>query len=99
MFVANPDHAAGRDFASTDHLAADAVVAYADGLLRGSALTRADRHLQKCPACSAEVAAQAGARTLLRSCDDVSAPSSLIGQLSQIPTREFDVRGIDRRSR
>ena len=45
------------------------------------------------------IAAQADARSLLRGCRDVSAPSSLIGELSQIPTREFDVRGLHRRSR
>ncbi|WP_344783707.1 zf-HC2 domain-containing protein [Gordonia caeni] len=98
-FAPNPDYRTGRAFASTDHLAADAVVAYVDGVLRGAARGRAEQHLQLCPQCAADVAAQADARSLLRGCHDVSAPSSLIGELSQIPTREFDVRGLHRRSR
>lgn len=98
-FAPNPDYLAGRRFASTDHLAADAVVAYVDGKLSANASRRADGHLQLCSACSAEVAAQASARSLLRSCDDVSAPSDLIGKLGKIPTREYDLRDLNRRSR
>lgn len=98
-FAPNPDYQAGRAFGSTDHLAADAVVAYVDGVLGGPARGRADRHLALCAGCAAEVATQAGARSLLRGSRDVSAPSSLIGQLSKIPTREIDLRDLDRRSR
>lgn len=86
-------------FASTDHLAADAVVAYVDGVLPGGAYARAEAHLRECGRCATEVAAQFDARTLLRGCGDVCAPPSLIGELTQIPTREFDVRDVQRRSR
>ncbi|MFT3663079.1 MAG: zf-HC2 domain-containing protein [Gordonia sp. (in: high G+C Gram-positive bacteria)] len=99
MFTTNPEFRAGRAFASTDHLAADAVVAYVDGVLGGTARGRVVAHLELCPQCAAEVAAQASARSLLRSCDDVCAPSSLIGELGKIPTREYDVRDLNRRSR
>lgn len=99
MFAPNPEFRAGRAFASTDHLAADAVVAYVDGVLPGAARGRVDEHLRLCPGCAAEVTAQSDARSLLRGCGEVHAPSTLIGQLSQIPTREFDVRDVRRRSR
>lgn len=98
-FAPNPEYRAGRAFGSTDHLAADAVVAYVDGVLRGTARGRAEEHLSLCPGCAAEVSAQTDARSLLRGCGEVHAPSSLIGQLSQIPTREIDVRDVRRRSR
>lgn len=98
-FAPNPDYRAGRAFASTDHLAADAVVAYVDGVLGGVARRRAEEHLRLCNQCCAEVAAQADARSLLRGCHEVSAPSSLIGELSAIPTREFDLRDLHRRGR
>ncbi|UQE76285.1 zf-HC2 domain-containing protein [Gordonia sp. PP30] len=98
-FAPNPEYRAGRAFGSTDHLAADAVVAYVDGVLSASAQGRAERHLALCTQCAAEVAAQAGARSVLRASRDVSAPMDLIGQLSKIPTREIDVRDLDRRSR
>ncbi len=86
-------------FASTEHLAADAVVAYVNGCLSVGACARAEHHLRLCDRCAAEVAAQFDARSLLRGCGDVCAPPSLIGELSQIPTREFDVRDVRRRSR
>ncbi|WP_234353913.1 hypothetical protein [Gordonia iterans] len=103
-FAPNPEFPVGRSpadsaFASTDHLAADAVVAYVDGVLHGNARGRAEHHLALCRQCAAEVAAQASARSLLRSCDDVCAPSGLIGELGKIPTREYDLRDLNRRSR
>lgn len=98
-FAPNPEYRSGRAFGSTDHLAADAVVAYVDGVLREPAAVRVDEHLQLCAVCAAEVAAQASARARLRSSCAMSAPPDLVGELSQIPTREFDVRDLDRRSR
>lgn len=86
-------------FASTEHLAADAVVAYVDGVLPAGACARAEHHLRHCDRCAAEVAAQFNARSLLRGCGDVSAPPSLIGELGRIPTREFEVPDVNRRSR
>ncbi|WP_035739985.1 zf-HC2 domain-containing protein [Gordonia hirsuta] len=99
MFAPNPEYRAGRDFASTDHLAADAVVAYVDGVLRPDACARVEDHLRLCAACAADIDAQATAAALLRGSCDVSAPSDLVGELSQIPTREYHVRDLDRRSR
>ncbi|MFT4086589.1 MAG: anti-sigma factor [Gordonia sp. (in: high G+C Gram-positive bacteria)] len=96
--AANPDYRP-RGFASTDHLAADAVVAYVDGVLSPQAGARADAHLRVCDHCAAEVANQAKARSLLRSSMQIAVPPSLLGQLSQIPTREIDLRDVNRRGR
>ncbi|GAA2069075.1 zf-HC2 domain-containing protein [Williamsia deligens] len=79
-------------FAPTDHLAAEAVAAYVDGELRFAAHMRAARHIALCPDCSAEVDAQAAARAALRTSGAIATPSGLLGQLSQIPTREIDMR-------
>ncbi len=99
MFAPNPDYRTGRAFGSTDHLAADAVVAYVDGVLGESAAVRVDEHLRLCAACAAGVAAQASARARLRTSCPMSAPPDLVGELSQIPIREIDVPDHDRRSR
>ncbi|NDK91115.1 hypothetical protein GYA93_16215 [Gordonia desulfuricans] len=53
---------------------------------------RATHHLALCPECVAAVDAQTAARARLRSSGTVSIPTGLLGQLSQIPTREFDMR-------
>ena len=95
----NPEYQAGRGFASTDHLAADAVVAYVDGVLGKSAVTRAEAHMRVCDQCASEVAAQAAARAMLRSCscDGVAVPKDLLGQLNKIPTTEIDVSDMQAR--
>ncbi|MFZ2511216.1 MAG: zf-HC2 domain-containing protein [Gordonia sp. (in: high G+C Gram-positive bacteria)] len=98
-FAPNPEFGSGRAFSSTDHLAADAVVAYVDGVLRESAAGRVDEHVRLCAACAAEIAAQASARSRLRTSCEMSAPPNLVGELSQIPTREIDMRDLNRRSR
>ncbi|RVW10425.1 RNA polymerase subunit sigma-70 [Prescottella agglutinans] len=75
-----------RQFGSTEHLASEAIAAYVDGELRMNAYLRASQHLSLCPDCAAEVDAQQQARIALRrAASDVSMPSSLLGQLSQIP--------------
>ncbi|GAA4675376.1 zf-HC2 domain-containing protein [Gordonia humi] len=96
--VPNPEHRPRQEFAATEHLSIEAVVAYVDSELSPTAAHRADAHLAACPHCVDEVASQARARSLLRAGDDMSAPPSLLGQLSQIPTREIDMRRAAGRS-
>ncbi|MBT0568469.1 anti-sigma factor [Williamsia sp. CHRR-6] len=87
-----PGTPGGRRFAPTDHLATEAVAAFVDGELRMSAHLRAARHIAACPECAAEVDSQMSARSVLRSSPDVTMPAALLGQLSEIPTREIDLR-------
>lgn len=91
----DPHHRLTQGFAPTEHLAADAVVAYVDGVLGGTAAARANAHLRDCAQCAADVDAQAKARRALRSTGDrVPLPPGLLGQLSAIPTREIDMRAV-----
>ena len=76
------------DWAGTDHLAYEAVVAYVDGELRMNAHLRAGTHLAQCPMCTAEVDAQRQARAALRESGEITVPHRLLGQLSQIPTQQ-----------
>ncbi|MCF3939112.1 hypothetical protein VX037_09825 [Gordonia sp. Z-3] len=89
-----PGTAGGRRFASTEHLAAEAVAAFVDAELGMTAHLRATQHLAQCRECMAAVDAQVTARTRLRAAGDVSMPAGLLGQLSQIPTREIDVTAM-----
>lgn len=89
-----PGTPGGRRFASTEHLASEAVAAFVDGELGMTAHMRATQHLAHCPECMSAVDAQIAARTRLRSAGDVSMPAGLLGQLSQIPTREIDLTGV-----
>ncbi|GAA1481827.1 hypothetical protein GCM10009624_22670 [Gordonia sinesedis] len=82
-----------RRFAPTEHLAPEAVAAYVDGELGMSAHMRATHHLAMCPECVAAIDAQMAARTRLRASGGLSVPADLLGQLSQIPTREIDMTG------
>ncbi|QUD81066.1 hypothetical protein J8M97_14575 [Gordonia polyisoprenivorans] len=107
-FTPNRRPSAPRDrrFAPTDHLAPEAVAAYVDEELGMTAHMRATHHLALCPECVAAVEAQTAARTRLRSSGTMPIPTGLLGQLSQIPTREFDMtdhrdptRPVDRAER
>lgn len=89
--VRRPDAPRDRRFAPTEHLAPEAVAAFVDGELGMTAHMRATHHLAMCPECVAAVDAQASARTRLRASGRMSIPTGLLGQLSQIPTREFDM--------
>lgn len=96
-FVPNPSYRApgtpgGRDFAPTEHLSPEAVAAFADGELAMTPHLRAARHLALCTECAAAVETQVTARTRLRTSGSVEIPAALLGQLAQIPTREFDVQ-------
>ncbi|WP_442902900.1 hypothetical protein [Gordonia sp. 852002-50816_SCH5313054-a] len=87
-----------RRFASTEHLASEAVAAFVDGELGMTAHVRATHHLALCRECMDAVDAQLDARTRLRDSGTVAMPADLLGQLSQIPTREIDMTGVrDRR--
>ncbi len=90
-FSANRPTPGVRRFASTEHLAPEAVAAFADGELGMSAHARAMNHLTMCPECAAAVDAQLAARTRLRTAGEVSIPLDLLGQLSEIPTKEIDI--------
>ena len=92
----NPDRRPRTEFAPTEHLALEAVVAYVDSELSATATVRADRHLAVCRRCSDEVTAQVRARSLLRGGPQMTAPASLLGQLNQIPTQEIDMRRTGR---
>jgi anti-sigma factor RsiW len=74
-----------RQFGSTEHLSIEAIAAFVDGELRMNAHLRAAHHLSLCPECAAEVDAQRQARSALRDSCPIVIPSSLLGQLSQIP--------------
>nr|WP_212763540.1 zf-HC2 domain-containing protein [Gordonia araii] len=90
-----PGTQGGRPFASTEHLSPEAVAAYVDGELAGTAVARADAHLKLCAMCAAAVDSQTAARAALReSGSAITAPMDLLGQLSRIPTREFDVNQV-----
>ncbi len=90
-----PGTLGGRPFASTEHLSPEALAAYVDGELRGTAVSRADAHLNLCGMCAGAVESQKAARAALRdSGAAITAPLDLLGQLSRIPTSEFDVNQV-----
>lgn len=68
-----------------DHLAVDAIVAYADGELSLTAHQRAAAHLGRCPSCAAEVAEQTTMQQFLRSASLPRMPGSLFDSLTSIP--------------
>lgn len=94
MPVAAPMSPGARTFAPTEHLASEAVAAFVDGELAASAQMRATQHLAMCPECDAAVDAQTAARSRLRESGQIAMPSGLLGQLSQIPTREIDLNDM-----
>ncbi|WP_235831514.1 zf-HC2 domain-containing protein [Gordonia zhaorongruii] len=97
--VPNPDYRPRSEFAPTEHLASEAVVAYVDNELSRVAANRADSHLSVCQRCADEVTNQARARSLLRGGTDMCAPESLLGQLNKIPTQEIDMRRAGKSNR
>ncbi|WP_066905280.1 anti-sigma factor family protein [Millisia brevis] len=72
-------------FGSTEHLAAEAIVAYVDNELPLQPYLRAAAHLAACPECVAEVEAQRQARGVLQQSTTPSMPAYLYGTLSRIP--------------
>jgi anti-sigma factor RsiW len=86
QLASQSDAAVGpRQFGSTEHLSTEAIAAFVDGELRMTAHLRAAHHLSLCPQCAAEIEAQRQARSALRDSCPIVIPSSLLGQLSQIP--------------
>jgi len=77
------------------HLALEAVVAYADGELSPGAEARAIAHLNTCPQCSFDVAAQLEAKTLLVGTGGPELPGGLLSRLQQIPfTTDLQLPGM-----
>lgn len=70
---------------SAEHLATEAVVAYADGELSLSAHQRAAAHLSVCAECAAEVDVQQRARWAVRAAAPLTVPAGLRGMLCRIP--------------
>jgi hypothetical protein len=86
QFASQSDAPVGpRQFGSTEHLSTEAIAAFVDNELRLTPHLRAANHLSLCPQCAAEVEAQRQARSALRDSNPIAIPSSLLGQLSQIP--------------
>ncbi len=86
QFASQSDAPVGpRQFGSTEHLSTEAIAAFVDNELRLTPHLRAANHLSLCPQCAAEVEAQRQARSALRESCPIAMPSSLLGQLSQIP--------------
>lgn len=67
------------------HLAADAVVAFVDGELGGTASHRAVDHLSYCHECRLAVAAQRGAKRALCSCAPPVPSADFLSRLREIP--------------
>ncbi|MET3803471.1 anti-sigma factor RsiW [Nakamurella sp. UYEF19] len=68
-----------------DHLALDAIVAYADGEMSLTAYQRAAAHVMRCGACAADVAEQTAASQYLRQARMPTMPGSLFESLRSIP--------------
>ena len=68
------------------HLSDEAVAAFADGVLSGSARTRAQSHMSGCAECSEAVVGQRAARAALRSALTPSLPSGLLERLRELPS-------------
>lgn len=88
----------GRRFSVTlpdwgqDHLSPEVVVAFVDDELDDGPFLRATRHLDSCPECVTQVAAQGQARSALRSAECPSLSSSLMSSLFSIPD-DTDIPG------
>ncbi|MDO5453652.1 MAG: hypothetical protein Q4F37_01535 [Corynebacterium sp.] len=90
------DHSAGprarrprrkRHFSSTEHLSPEAVAAFADDELTGSAAHRARVHLVQCDLCRFDTHSQRGTADWLRGthlAEDVRAPRDLVARLASL---------------
>ena len=67
------------------HLSDEAIAAFADGVLRGSARERAGRHLSSCAECAYAVAVQREAVWALRAAPAPPLPTHLIDRLRSVP--------------
>jgi anti-sigma factor RsiW len=67
------------------HLSDEAVAAFSDGVLRGHARERAQRHTAQCPECAYAVAVQREAVWALRAAPAPSLPTALLDRLREVP--------------
>ena len=67
------------------HLSDEAVAAFADGVLTGSARERAARHLGECRECAEAVRVQREATSVLRTAPAPALPTSLVDRLRTVP--------------
>jgi anti-sigma factor RsiW len=67
------------------HLSDEAIAAFADGVLRGSARERAGRHLSECAECAYAVAVQREAVWALRAAPAPPLPTDLLDRLRSVP--------------
>ncbi|HHT33238.1 MAG TPA: hypothetical protein GX015_11950 [Corynebacterium sp.] len=77
------------EFASTDHLGAEAVVAFVDGELGASAHRRAQAHLLACGECRREVARQRQAARRLRDSGELHIPADLRERLASLSREQM----------
>lgn len=78
-----------RRFSSTEHLSPEAVAAFADGELTGTAAHRARVHLVQCDLCRFDAHSQRGTSDWLRGthlAEDVRAPRDLVARLASLST-------------
>ena len=71
---------------SSQHLSDEAIAAFADAVLTGSARERATRHVNGCPECGHAVAVQREAITALRTALAPSLPGGLLDRLKHLPS-------------
>jgi anti-sigma factor RsiW len=67
------------------HLSDEAVAAFADGVLNGSARERASRHIDTCPECRHAVTVQREAAFALRAAAAPALPNALLDRLRSVP--------------
>jgi anti-sigma factor RsiW len=73
-----------REFGQT-HLSADAVAAFADGVLAAAAAMRAERHCAVCSECAEAVRGQREMAMMLRAATAPALPSGLMDRLACVP--------------
>jgi anti-sigma factor RsiW len=67
------------------HLSDEAVAAFADGVLSGSARERATKHIEACPECREAVRVQREAAFALRAAAAPALPNALLDRLRSVP--------------
>lgn len=67
------------------HLSDEAIAAVSDGVLRGTPLARAERHLANCLECAQEVVQQRQASFALRAAGTPTLPGDLMERLCGLP--------------
>jgi Putative zinc-finger len=70
---------------SVQHLSDEAVAAFADGVLGGSARERARKHVEECAECRTAVRVQREAALALRAAPPPSLPTDLMSRLRSLP--------------